>query len=119
MRLDSLTCASIGASSAPGVRTMYPVSNRTDLSVMATPFVWKLIDERCHPSGMDGCADPLAWTSSLPPTGGRGVGMAPSLRGRGGGWVGFSAAVALRRLPGRPLEDPPTSPPREIDGACG
>lgn len=27
--------------------------------------------------------DPLARTSSLPPTGGRGVGMAPSLTGRG------------------------------------
>ena len=33
--------------------------------------------------------DPLARTSSLPPTGGRGVGMAPSLTGRGWGWVGF------------------------------
>ena len=33
--------------------------------------------------------DPLARTSSLPPTGGRGVGMAPSLTGRGWGWVVF------------------------------
>ena len=55
--------------------------------------------------------DPLARTSSLPPTGGRGVGMAPSLTGRGWGWVGFLAAEAVSQFPGPPLEDPPTSPP--------
>ena len=56
--------------------------------------------------------DPFARTSSLPPTGGRGVGTASSLTGRGGRWVGFSsAAEAVSQLPGPPLEDPPTSPP--------
>ena len=61
--------------------------------------------------------DPLARTSSLPPTGGRGVGTAPSLTGRGGGWVGFFAAEAVSQFPGPPLEDPPTSPPRDSTGA--
>ena len=46
--------------------------------------------------------DPLARTPSLPPTGGRGVGMATSLTGRGWGWVGFPAAVAVRRFLGPP-----------------
>jgi len=55
----------------------------------------------------------------LPPTGGRGVGMAPSLTGRGWGWVGFSAAEAVSQFPGPPLEDPPTSPPRHSTGARG
>ena len=55
----------------------------------------------------------------LPPTGGRGVGMAPSLTGRGWGWVGFYAAEAVSRFPGPPLEDPPTSPPRNSTGARG
>lgn len=55
----------------------------------------------------------------LPPTGGRGVGMAPSLTGRGWGWVGFFAAEAVSRFPGPPLEDPPTSPPRNSTGARG
>ena len=63
--------------------------------------------------------DPLARTSSLPPTGGRGVGMAPSLTGRGWGWVGFLAAEAVSRFPGPPLEDPPTSPPHPLTGARG
>jgi hypothetical protein len=43
--------------------------------------------------------------------------MAPSLTGRGWGWVGFSAAEAVSRFPGPPLEDPPTSPPRNSTGA--
>ena len=59
--------------------------------------------------------DPLARTSSLPPTGGRGVGRAPSFTGRGWGWVvfvsGIRAAEAVSQFPGPPLEDPPTSPP--------
>ncbi len=55
----------------------------------------------------------------LPPTGGRGVGMAPSLTGRGWGWVVFFAAEAVSRSPGPPLEDPPTSPPRNSTGARG
>lgn len=55
----------------------------------------------------------------LPPTGGRGVGMAPSLTGRGWGWVVFFAAEAVSRFPGPPLEDPPTSPPRYSTGARG
>ncbi len=55
----------------------------------------------------------------LPPTGGRGVGMAPSLTGRGWGWVVFFAAEAVSRFPGPPLEDPPTSPPRNSTGARG
>lgn len=63
--------------------------------------------------------DPLARTSSLPPTGGRGVGMAPSLTGRGRGWVVFFAAEAVSRFPGPPLEDPPTSPPHWLTGARG
>jgi len=61
--------------------------------------------------------DPLARTSSLPPTGGRGVGMAPSLTGRGWGWVGLLAAEAVSQFPGPPLEDPPTSPPHWLTGA--
>ena len=60
---------------------------------------------------------PLARTSSLPPTGGRGVGMAPSLTGRGWGWVVSFAAEAVSRFPGPPLEDPPTSPPHGLTGA--
>ena len=55
----------------------------------------------------------------LPPTGGRGVGMAPSVTGRGWGWVVFFAAEAVSRFPGPPLEDPPTSPPRNSTGARG
>jgi hypothetical protein len=55
----------------------------------------------------------------LPPTGGRGVGMAPSLTGRGWGWVVFFAAEAVSRFPGPPLEDPPTSPPHKLTGARG
>ena len=55
----------------------------------------------------------------LPPTGGRGVGMAPSLTGRGWGWVVFLAAEAVSRFPGPPLEDPPTSPPRNSTGERG
>jgi hypothetical protein len=45
--------------------------------------------------------------------------MAPSLTGRGWGWVVFFAAEAVSRLPGPPLEDPPTSPPRNSTGARG
>ena len=54
----------------------------------------------------------------LPPTGGRGVGMAPSVTGRGWGWVVFFAAEAVSRFPGPPLEDPPTSPPRNSTGGA-
>jgi hypothetical protein len=43
--------------------------------------------------------------------------MAPSLTGRGWGWVVFFAAEAVSRFPGPPLEDPPTSPPRNSTGA--
>jgi hypothetical protein len=43
--------------------------------------------------------------------------MAPSLTGRGWGWVGFLAAEAVSQFPGPPLEDPPTSPPRKSTGA--
>jgi hypothetical protein len=43
--------------------------------------------------------------------------MAPSLTGRGGGWVVSTAAEAVRRFPGPPLEDPPTSPPHPWMGA--
>jgi hypothetical protein len=43
--------------------------------------------------------------------------MAPSLTGRGWGWVVSSAAEAVSRFPGPPLEDPPTSPPHELTGA--
>lgn len=43
--------------------------------------------------------------------------MAPSLTGRGWGWVGFFAAEAVSRFPGPPLEDPPTSPPHWLTGA--
>ena len=43
--------------------------------------------------------------------------MAPTLTGRGWGWVGFPAAEAVSRLPGPPLEDPPTSPPHPLTGA--
>ncbi len=42
--------------------------------------------------------------------------MAPSLTGRGWGWVVSSAAEAVRRFPGPPLEDPPTSPPHKGRG---
>jgi hypothetical protein len=45
--------------------------------------------------------------------------MAPSLTGRGWGWVVFFAAEAVSRFPGPPLEDPPTSPPRNSTGARG
>lgn len=45
--------------------------------------------------------------------------MAPSLTGRGWGWVVSSAAEAVSRFPGPPLEDPPTSPPRNSTGARG
>lgn len=45
--------------------------------------------------------------------------MAPSLTGRGWGWVGFLAAEAVSQFPGPPLEDPPTSPPRNSTGARG
>lgn len=45
--------------------------------------------------------------------------MAPSLTGRGWGWVVFVAAEAVSRFPGPPLEDPPTSPPRNSTGARG
>jgi hypothetical protein len=43
--------------------------------------------------------------------------MAPSLTGRGWGWVVSSAAEAVSRFPGPPLEDPPTSPPHKLTGA--
>jgi hypothetical protein len=43
--------------------------------------------------------------------------MAPSLTGRGWGWVVFFAAEAVSRFPGPPLEDPPTSPPHKLTGA--
>jgi len=43
--------------------------------------------------------------------------MAPSLTGRGWGWVVYFAAEAVRRFPGPPLEDPPTSPPHKLTGA--
>ena len=43
--------------------------------------------------------------------------MAPSLTGRGWGWVVSSAAEAVSQFPGPPLEDPPTSPPRQSTGA--
>ena len=42
--------------------------------------------------------------------------MAPSFTGRGWGWVVFTAAEAVSQLPGPPLEDPPTSPPRPSTG---
>lgn len=45
--------------------------------------------------------------------------MAPSLTGRGWGWVVSTAAEAVSRFPGPPLEDPPTSPPRNSTGARG
>jgi hypothetical protein len=45
--------------------------------------------------------------------------MAPSLTGRGWGGVVFFAAEAVSRFPGPPLEDPPTSPPRNSTGARG
>ena len=45
--------------------------------------------------------------------------MAPSLTGRGWGWVVSSAAEAVSRFPGPPLEDPPTSPPRNSTEARG
>lgn len=45
--------------------------------------------------------------------------MAPSLTGRGWGWVVSSAAEAVSQFPGPPLEDPPTSPPRNSTGARG
>ena len=45
--------------------------------------------------------------------------MAPSLTGRGWGWVVFFAAEAVSRFPGPPLEDPPTSPPHWLTGARG
>jgi hypothetical protein len=40
----------------------------------------------------------------------------PSREGVGDGW-GSSAAEAVSQFPGPPLEDPPTSPPRESTGA--
>src|SRR5207244_13044753 len=40
-----------------------------------------------HPPEEDECRS-FRLDSSLPPWGGRGVGMAPSLTGRGWGWVG-------------------------------
>ena len=43
--------------------------------------------------------------------------MTPSLTGRGWGWVGCLAAEAVSQFPGPPLEDPPTSPPRNSTGA--
>ena len=43
--------------------------------------------------------------------------MAPSLTGRGWGWVVFLAAEAVSQFPGPPLEDPPTSPPHKLTGA--
>jgi len=45
--------------------------------------------------------------------------MAPYFTGRGWGWVVFFAAEAVSRFPGPPLEDPPTSPPRNSPGARG
>jgi len=65
-------------------------------------------------------ADPLAWTPSHPPGGGRGVGDGPFPHGKGWGLGGVeTAAVAVRRHPGPPREDPPTSPPRRAWGARG
>ena len=43
--------------------------------------------------------------------------MAPSLTGRGWGWVVSIAAEAVSQFPGPPLEDPPTSPPHWLTGA--
>lgn len=62
--------------------------------------------------------DPSARTSSLPPTGGRGVGKASSLTGGGGGWVVSTAAGAMSRFPGPPLEDPPHKSPSQFDGGA-
>ena len=61
--------------------------------------------------------DPFARTSSLPPTGGRGVGTAPSLTGRGGGWVESNAAEAMSRLPGPPHRRSPHKSPSKTTGA--
>jgi hypothetical protein len=60
--------------------------------------------------------DPLARTPSLPPTGGRGVGMAPSL-GKGWGMGNPTQTEAVSPSPGPPLKDPPTSPPHRGMGA--
>ena len=43
--------------------------------------------------------------------------MTPFLTGRGWGWVVCLAAEAVSQFPGPPLEDPPTSPPRNSTGA--
>ncbi len=57
--------------------------------------------------------------SSHPPTGGRGVGMAPS-HGKGLGMgSGLNAAEAVRRFPGPPYEDPPQVPLTQGRGLRG
>lgn len=45
----------------------------------------------------------------MAPSGGKGLGMGS----------GLNAAEAVRRFPGPPLEDPPTSPPRPSTGVVG
>src|SRR5258707_1776124 len=60
--------------------------------------------------------DPSARTPrSRPRAGGGWAWPLPSREGVGDGWCS-SAAEAVSQFPGPPLEDPPTSPPREIDG---
>lgn len=57
--------------------------------------------------------------SSHPPTGGRGVGMAPS-HGKGLGMgSGSNAAEAVRRFPGPPYKDPPQVPLTQGRGLRG
>ena len=63
--------------------------------------------------------DPLARTSSLPPTGGRGwASPLPSREEVGDGW-GIHAAEAMSQLPGPPHRRSPPSPPRRRRGRSG
>ena len=56
--------------------------------------------------------------SSLPPTGGRGVGRIPSFTGRGWGWVVYTAAEAVSRFPGPPRLLLPPQVPLTLDGGA-